>query len=186
MPIYLSVDEVRQLGEEQALEFKGSLSLQKKGMQSLCAMINTDAAHGTIIFGVSDDWTIKGITGNLDSTQRSLNQHIRDKFHPRLFPGVEIIDCEGKALLRVNANRPSDVPLHEYDGRVWLRVGSDNQVLTYAQQQRLRATRDRDHHTGRWRCSNCGVVLGALHTTDQHGRRFYDCDMCGAGEFRPI
>lgn len=42
----LDLEESIKRGESQTLEFKETLSLQKKGMESLCAMVNSESAHG--------------------------------------------------------------------------------------------------------------------------------------------
>jgi ATP-dependent DNA helicase RecG len=182
----MSADEVRQLGEEQTVEFKESLSSRTDAMQNLCAMVNTDAAYGSVIFGVADNGDIKGIEEeNLNSRQQSLNQHIRDKFRPEIIRGIELLECEGKTLIRVNVQRALDVPLHEYAGRVWIKEGSDKRYLTFEEQMHYRRNRNRDYHNGPWRCSYCGTVVSTLGTSDQYGNRFYDCYRCNAGEYWP-
>jgi ATP-dependent DNA helicase RecG len=188
----MNADEVRRLalGESQTLEFKASLNsrARQEAMEGLCGMVNTDAAHGSVIFGVSNDGTIKGIKGNLDSNHKSLNQHIRDKFHPEIVRSIEIIECEGKPLLQVRAQRRGDVPLHEYDGRVWIKEGSEKRHLTYEEQLHYRRKRDRDHHNGPWICSNCGLYadrIAGVVVTDQGPQRTYECGRCFEGEFWP-
>jgi hypothetical protein len=188
LPIRMSTAKVRQLGEGQTIEFKASLHkrARQEAMEGLCGMVNTDAAHGSVIFGVSDDGAIRGIEGNLDSNQRTLNQHIRDSFHPEIIPSIEIIECDNKTLLRVEAKRVSGVSLHAYDGRVWIKEGSEKRYLNHEEQIHFRRKRDRDSHTGRWKCSGCGTVTDSFNSTDQFGNRNYDCMRCFAGEFQPI
>ena len=41
--------------ESQTLEFKESLSLKREGLEALYAMVNSDLAHGTVVFGVEQD-----------------------------------------------------------------------------------------------------------------------------------
>ena len=58
--------ELVRKGEGQMVEFKKSLSLQREGLEALCAMVNSDLARGTVIFGVEKDGTVCGIEeGNL-------------------------------------------------------------------------------------------------------------------------
>lgn len=107
----LNLEELVQRGESQTLEFKATLSLQKKGMESLCAMINSDSAQGLVIFGVSQDAVVCGIEpGNLDSAQRSLGQAVREKFDPPLIVRMETIELKGKTVLVLRAERNCDVP----------------------------------------------------------------------------
>jgi predicted HTH transcriptional regulator len=195
MPERLSAAEVRQLefGESETLEFKASLNrhARREAMEGLCGMVNTDAAHGSVIFGVSPEGAIKGIEGNLDSSQRSLNQHIRDNFYPEIpeiVRNVEIVEHEGKPLIRVKAKRISSVPLHEYDGRVWIKEGTEKRHLTHEEQMHYRRVRDRDYHNGPWICSNCGMFadrIGGSVASDQGVQRTYECGRCLEGEFWP-
>jgi predicted HTH transcriptional regulator len=185
----MSAEEVRRLGEDQTIEFKESLSLRREAMEALCGMVNTDDAHGIIFFGVAPDGDIKGIEeGNLDSAQQSLQQHIRARFDPPLSPNISVIECEGRVLISVKAERTTGVSYHEYGGRAWIREASTSRVLTFAEKQHLLSTRNRDNHNGPWRCSNCGSFVGVLSTwvvTDQGMTRTYECDRCGEGEFWP-
>jgi predicted HTH transcriptional regulator len=188
----LSDAEVRQLefGESETLEFKASLHSRARqdAMEGLCGMVNTDAAHGSVIFGVAPDGAIKGIKGDLDSSQRSLNQHIRDKFHPEIVRRVETVEHGGELLIRVKAERISSVALHEYDGRVWIKEGSEKRHLTHEEQMHYRRHRDRDYHNGPWRCSNCGFYAGGgvgVVGTDQGVQKTYECPLCFNGELWP-
>jgi GTPase len=87
----LSLEERVQRGESQTLEFKKSLSLQREGLEALCAMVNSDLAQGTVVFGIEPNGTICGIEkGNLDKAQRSLSQVLRSKFEPQLAAQIKI------------------------------------------------------------------------------------------------
>ena len=119
----------------------------------------------------------------------SLTQHIRDKFDPPPICDIQIIECEDKILLSVKADRLSGVPYHEYDGRARIREGSASRNLTIAEKQHLRKKRDRDNHTGLWRCSNCPTVTAhpsGIVVTDNGVQKTYECPRCGEGEFWPI
>ena len=84
MPEQSSLEELVRKGESQALEFKKSLSLQREGLEALCAMVNSDLAQGTVVFGIEADGTICGIEqGNLDTAQRSLSQVIKTNLSHR-------------------------------------------------------------------------------------------------------
>ena len=123
-------EELSQLGESQAVEFKRSLASRGDGMKALDAMVNTDSAEGTVLFGVDDDGTPVGVeAGNLDQVQLGLAQHIRSKFDPAIRVTIETLECEGRTLIAIHGVRPQTVPYHEYDGRAFIREGSSNRQL---------------------------------------------------------
>ena len=183
----MSSEEIRKLGEIQTTEFKKSLSLQKEAMEALCGMVNSDNGTGTVLFGVSPDGSITGIEpGNLDSAQKTLAQAIRQKFDPAIICSIEIVECEGKHLIMLKANRSVGVAYHEYDGRAYIREGSTRRLLTYDEKQRLLKRRNRDQHNGPWKCDRCGAFAGAIsiiQLTDQGPRKSYK-HTCG-GEYWP-
>lgn len=185
----LSADEVRKLGEEQNVEFKQSLSLRREAMEALCGMVNTDYGSGTVLFGVSDDGSCRGIdSGNLDTAQRTLAQYAANRFDPSLICDIQVITCEGKTLISLKASRASNTAYHEYQGRAYIREGTQRRPLNIAEKQHLRSTRLREAHNGPWRCSGCGTVVGMLSqiiVTDHGVEKSYDCFRCG-GEFQPL
>jgi predicted HTH transcriptional regulator len=180
--------EIRTLGETQTVEFKKSLSLQREALEALCGMINSDSATGKVLFGVSPDGTINGVEeGNLDSAQKKLAQHVRQKFDPPIVCNIHILQCEGRTLLLVQADRAVGVPYHEYDGRAYIREGSTRRLLSYDEKRQLLKKRERDQHNGPWQCDRCGAIVGTLSSiaiTDQGVKKTYSCT-CG-GEFWPI
>ena len=181
-------EEIRILGETQTVEFKKSLSLQREALEALCGMINSDSATGKVLFGVSPDSSINGVEeGNLDSAQKKLAQHIRQKFDPSIICNIQILQCEGKILLLVQADRAIGTPYHEYDGRAYIREGSSKRQLSYDEKLQLLKKRGRDHHNGPWQCDSCGAIVGTLLSivvTNQGVKMTYSCK-CG-GEFWPI
>jgi predicted HTH transcriptional regulator len=174
-------------GEGQTTEFKKSLSLKKEALEALCSMVNANVAQGTVIFGVGPDGTACGIEpGNLDKAQLSLSQIIKSNFDPPLQAEIYIGDLEGKRLLLITARRLRSIPYHEYDGRAWIRQGSAKRLLTLAEKDHLRKTRDRALHPGPWKCDRCGDSLPifiSVTTTSEGSKRDYGCD-CG-GEYWP-
>lgn len=177
-----------QKGESQTLELKRSLSLQRKGLEALCAMVNSDLAWGTVVFGIEADGTVCGVErGNLDKAQRSLSQTIRDRFDPSLIVQMEVDELDDRQVLVLSAERYRGIPYHEYDGRAWLRQGTENHRLNLVEKQLLIRRRDRDTHTGPWKCDRCGSLVGVLHSfdiTNEGMKKTYKCE-CG-GEFWPI
>lgn len=174
-------------GEGQTTEFKKSLSLKREAMEALCSMVNADVAQGTVIFGVGPDGTICGVEpGNLDKAQISLSQSIKSSFDPPLQIEIYLSELEGKQLLLVNAKRPRSIPYHEFDGRAWIRLGSEKKLLSLAEKDHLRRMRDRAFHPGPWKCDRCGSWVGQLFSvtmTNEGMKKNYKCN-CG-GEFWP-
>jgi len=187
MPQRSSLKGLVQKGESQTLEFKKLLSLQREGLEALCAMVNSDLARGTVLFGVEKNGIVCGIEeGNLDTAQRSLSQAIRNKFDPPLIVQMDVEELNGEQVLAISAKRSRDVPYHEYDGRAWIRQGSDKRRLSLAERQQLTKIRNRDSHPGPWRCGRCGSWVGVLHSfeiSNEGMKKTYKCG-CG-GEFWP-
>jgi len=183
----MTIEDVYRLIETQGVERKQSLSEKKKGFESLNAMVNADAAAGQVIFGVAPDGAIVGIElGDVDKAQRSLAQHIRDKFCPAINFEIEAVDCNGKWVLIVRGKREPHVPLCEYDGKAYIREGSVTRQLQLTEKLRIIRYRDRDQHPGPWRCDKCGSLVGQFYGTVFDGktmRRTYKC-ACG-GEYWP-
>ena len=181
-------DKIRKVGETQATEFKKSLQRQREALQALCGMLNSQSARGEVLFGVSPDGTVVGVDeGNLDSVQKKLAQKVRDGFEPRVTCSIEILEDDGKTLVSLKARRAAGIPYHEYRGRAYIREGSTTRILSYSDKQQLAKRRDRDQHTGPWKCDRCGAIAGVLVSmtiTDRGVHKSYTCG-CG-GEFWPI
>ena len=173
--------------EVQRVEFKTSLSERKEGMRALCGMLNSDVGQGIVLFGVAPDGSVCGVEpGNLDTAQRTLSRDIRQKFGPPITPIIEVLSEGGGKVIAVRATRPRSVPYYEYDGRAFIRIGSETRVLSLAEKDVLRSRRDRDSHTGPWKCDRCGswaMALSGIEITDDGPRKTYRCS-CG-GEFWP-
>jgi hypothetical protein len=182
------LEEVLGVGEIQSLEFKKSLNLQKEALEALCGMINTDCGEGKVIFGINPDNSICGVEpGNIDTAQRSLNQTIKQKFDPPLIVSIELIKYKGKILLSVKAERTKNIPYYEYDGRAYIREGTEKRLLSIEEKNNISLRRNRDKHNGPWKCDCCGSIFGQvsiLELTDQGPKKSYTCG-CG-GELWPI
>jgi len=183
----LPLEELVNKGETQTLEFKKSLSLQRKGLKALCAIVNSDLARGRVIFGIDADGTVCGIEqGNLDTAQRSLSQTIRSKFEPQLVVQMEVLELNARQILVLSAERDRGIPYHEYDGRAYIREGTESRKLSLGEKQQLSRKRDRNSHPGPWRCSRCGTWVGVLNSyelSSEGMKKTYKC-RCG-GEFWP-
>lgn len=173
--------------ERQNVEFKKSLSESKEALKSLCAMINSDLAVGTVFFGIDQDGTPCGIEpGNLDTAQKSLSQKVRGNFDPRPIVHIQLEEYAGKQILVLRAKRPPSIPYYEYDGRALIREGTENRILTISEKKTLDKRRNRDSHLGPWRCNKCGARVGQLisYTVTNEGMIKSYQHNCG-GEFWP-
>ena len=183
----LNLENLIAQGESQTVEFKKSLGLRREGLESLCGMINADIAHGTVIFGVENDGSVCGIEqGNLDKAQRTLSQAIDSGFDPPITAEIKISELNDRQILGLTAKRSTAIPLHEYDGRAWIRQGTETRRLSLSQRQQLERKRNRDLHIGPWRCDKCGAMVGQLisfEVTNEGMVKNYRC-RCG-GEFWP-
>ena len=174
-------------GETQTVEFKQSMSQMKEGCKALCGMLNADQGAGTVLFGISPSSDVVGFQHvNLDSVQRTLAQHIQQKFEPSLTCSIEILDCDGEEIIVLSAQRPKNIPYFEYDGRAFIKEGSTKRQLSLQEKQSLLLRRDRVNHNGPWKCDSCDSWVGTLSSiviTAEGPRKSYDCP-CG-GEFWP-
>ena len=87
----LTINEINQLianDEHRTLELKKSTSELVKGMQTLCAFLNTDG--GWLIFGVTPKLEILGQNVS-DNTQREI-AHEMTEIEPAISLPIEIID----------------------------------------------------------------------------------------------
>jgi predicted HTH transcriptional regulator len=179
--------DIRALGESQTLEFKRSLSLVKEGFIALCAMTNAANAKGVVVFGIEPSGEVCGLGDtNLDTAQRKVALHARQRIDPPLMPEIQPFLCEGKPILVLSGSRSRAVPFHEYDGRAYIRVGSSSQQMSVVEKQQLSLSRNRDLHNGPWRCDRCGAFAGMIScivVTDQGSKKTYQ-HSCG-GEWWP-
>ncbi len=137
----MNIEKIIQIGETQSVEFKKSLSQMKEGCKSLCGMLNTEIGAGMVLFGISPENDVVGIVGNLDSTQRTLVQHIRQKFEPSIICSIKIEDYKDKNILILSAKRPKDVCYYEYGGRAFIKEGSTKRCLSIQEKESLNNNR---------------------------------------------
>lgn len=89
----MSIDEIKQIivkDENRVLELKKTTGELVKGMQSLCAFLNTDG--GWLFFGITPDLKILGQNVS-DSTQREIANEIR-KIEPAISLPMELAEPE--------------------------------------------------------------------------------------------
>jgi len=172
--------------ESQALERKASLAEREEALEALCGMVNSDFAEGVVELGVGPDGATIGLSGNLDTAQRTISQAIEHSFEPRLRHEMRVDERDGKPILLLSARRDKGVSYFEFKGVAWTREGSRTRRLTLDEKERLNRARQRELHPGPWKCDRCGAwvgVLGAFETTETGPRRRFTHG-CG-GEFQP-
>ena len=181
-----SIEEIIRGGETQEVEFKSSPSELEKGLSALCAMLNTDKATGSVYFGVSDRGEVLGIQGNLDTLQKTLSRTVYENFDPPLTVSIEVIGIDQKKIVSVLGTRFGDIPYHEYDGKAYIRQGTESRVLYYSEKLRLSAKRKSPENLIR-------IKKGAV-PTEIYNRRFrifekareiidHVCSELGKGKF---
>jgi len=137
----MDIGRILQAGEMQSVEFKKSLSQIKEGCKTLCGMLNAEVDAGMVLFGISPENKVVGIEGNLDSAQRSLVQHIQQKFDPSIKVSIQIEEYEGKKILILSAKRSNGVRYYEYDGRAFIKEGSTKRCLSIQEKESLNNSR---------------------------------------------
>ena len=110
--------------EHRTLELKKSTGELIKGMQTLCAFLNTDG--GWLLFGITPKLEILG-QNVTDNTQREI-AHEMTKIEPAISLPIEIIDVPerpGCSVIAIHceAAKFGDAP-YTYDGRAYYKVES--------------------------------------------------------------
>jgi len=104
----------------------------------------------------------------------------------RFVAQIDVLECDGRRLVRVIGQRNPLVAYHEYDGRAFIREGTTQHMLSVAEKQQLTRRRNRDAYPGPWRCDRCGFSptrIGIAVATDQGVHELLECH-CG-GQFWP-
>lgn len=115
------------------MELKRSLAELEPGARSAAAMANTDGGH--ILFGVRDDGTILSVQIGAQ-TKEQVVRAITDNTDPTLYPSVEYVDLDGRAVIVVTVPRSEDRP-HLVRGRAYKRVGAADVQVSRSEYERL-------------------------------------------------
>lgn len=138
----MTIEELKILiarDENRVLELKKTTGELVKGMQSLCAFLNTDG--GWLFFGVSPKLEILG-QNVTDNTQREI-AHEMTKIEPAVNLPIEIISIPERPNNYVigiycDAAKFGDAP-YTYDGRAYFKVESTTQLMPRSMfEERLR------------------------------------------------
>jgi len=123
-------DEVLRLtseGEGQRVEFKESLSLEDKAIETLCAFLNSDG--GRVLFGVRNDGAIVGVDIGAN-TLENLSGKISRLVEPRAAPSIETVHVNGKTVITVAVERRKAGQVFFVKGKAFARTGRTNSYLS--------------------------------------------------------
>lgn len=114
-------------GEDTYLELKVKLSNSERIAQGIVALANT--AGGTIIFGVSDQLRVEGVT-NTEAVQAELVRICREEIVPPIVPLIDVISFDsGKRLVALDVEGRKR-PYRTREGRFYLRIGEEKREVT--------------------------------------------------------
>ncbi|MEW5820459.1 MAG: RNA-binding domain-containing protein [Cyanobacteriota bacterium] len=117
---YVKFSYVYVVNESQNVEYKESFS--EKAFQTLSAFANTEG--GTLLVGVADDKTIKGVNYTNEEIER-LTDQIVGKLG--IYPSIRIEEESGKDILKIEVQK-SSVPIH-LSGKFYKRVGNTTRLM---------------------------------------------------------
>lgn len=117
-------------GEDTYLELKVKLSNVEKITQGIVALANTSG--GTIIFGVTDQLRIEGLT-DPEAVRDELARICREEIVPAVVPLIDIIAFDsGKRVVAIDVE-PRNRPYRTRDGRFYMRFGAEKREVAREQ-----------------------------------------------------
>lgn len=138
----MTIEEIKNIiakDENRVLELKKTTGELIKGMQSLCAFLNTDG--GWLFFGITPKLEVFG-QNVTDNTQREI-AHEMTKIEPAISLPIEIIEIPerpGCSIVGIHcdASKFGDAP-YTYDGRAYYKVESTTVLMPRSMfEERLR------------------------------------------------
>lgn len=112
--------------ESEVIEFKKSLSQLDKGLEALAAMLNKNG-HGKVIFGVSDDGEIIGLSDIGKETIKKIGTRFKESIVPTIIPSIKAICYEDFKTIEIEAK--GDQKPYACFGKYLIRVGSENKKI---------------------------------------------------------
>ncbi len=122
----MNQDEVMKIinsGESETVEFK--TSFDKEVAETSGAFANTKG--GVLLIGASDRGEIKGIRIGKETLKDWTNQ-ISQSTEPRVIPGIELGEVDGKSLVIIQIKEFPIKPV-SVKGRYFRRVGNSNRIM---------------------------------------------------------
>jgi hypothetical protein len=120
------IEKIILTGESQSIEFKTSLSSYREGIKSAVAFLNTNEGTGCVFFGIRDNRFPVGLEGNMDSSQKTLKNAFQEFVCPEIMPSIELKILDNKKIIYLKVKRLNHFVLYQYDGKIYVRVGSQN------------------------------------------------------------
>ena len=123
------IKELLQQGEGYNLEYKEGYA--KDIASEVCAFAN--AAGGTLLIGVRDDGTVKGV--HYDNAKASQLQDTLSHINPKIDVTVKTVEYQGVTIIAVSCPTGKAKPYIVF-GSIFVRVGPNTQKLTTAEEMR--------------------------------------------------
>ncbi len=120
------IDAIRG-GEDSYLEFKVRFSNPDKIAAGICALANSGG--GTIVFGVTDQLRLEGVT-NPETLEQDLLTICREQIVPSVWPRIDKVAFDSGLRLVVVEVDVRRAPHRTLDGRFFVRVGSAKREAT--------------------------------------------------------
>lgn len=120
------IDAIRG-GEDSYLEFKVRFSNPDKIAAGICALANSGG--GTIVFGVTDQLRLEGVT-NPETLEQDLLTICREQLVPSVWPRIDKVAFDSGLRLVVVEVDVRRAPHRTIDGRFFVRVGSAKREAT--------------------------------------------------------
>jgi len=120
----MNLEEIIRSGESETVEFKESFN--DAVIEALSAFAN--ASGGTVLVGIADDGTVKGISVSRKTIPQWLNE-IKTKTDAAIIPAVEIENVGGKSVAYFKVPEYPVKPV-AFRGRYYLRRKNSNHLMT--------------------------------------------------------
>ena len=120
-------------GESETLELKRSVAELEKAVETIAAFANTRG--GVLLIGVHPDGRIEGVDVGQTTRERIANR-ITGNTDPMIYPAVEFVTVEGRAVAVITVPESADKP-HLAFGRAFKRVGAVTAQMDRAEYERL-------------------------------------------------
>jgi len=136
MPNNLTVKiaELIAQGENNAVEFKSAQVRAESIAKEMVAFSNTQG--GVLLIGVEDNGDVTGM-GEREGVGEWLANIARENVLPPIDPKIEIIDFQGKSIVKIEIEKGKDKPYQTNKHQFLIRVGSTNRTATQAELMRL-------------------------------------------------
>jgi ATP-dependent DNA helicase RecG len=123
----VNIDRLIESGESQFVEFK--VSSEKEAIETLVAFAN--AQGGTVLVGVADDGSVKGVTLGKETLNNWLGQ-IKSASSPSIIPDIDAITIGGKIVVVIRIEEYPVKPVNT-KGKYFKRIATSNHQLSLSE-----------------------------------------------------